>query len=265
MLTKRSSSGLSAIRGGSHSRNIRTPLSQLENAFSNAPDPAFRARAVSEYERILAWVKDQVDLSNASILDFGCGQGVATASFALVDVDHLARSLKAQVGRDLPPNLNFNIAKDGQLPSGEYDLIIAWSVFNHVPENRMIETFKDLKSQLRAEGVLFLQIAPLYFSPEGSLLYKYFKSPWHHLQLPLDALREGVFAKGMTETQTREWQQFLGLNRLTAEDILGRASAAGMIKRKALYSKTNLVPPPRLARLYDPDALVTHEVTALFE
>jgi len=279
MLTKRRSSSLSVMRGGTSAKIVRTPSPQLEDAFGNATDLAFRTRAVSEYERISAWIGNIVDLGNARILDFGCGQGIATASFALrhpqaavtgfdiapVDVDHLARLVKAQVGCGLPPNLNFESAKDGRLPSGEYDLIVAWSVFNHVPENQMVETFEKLKSELRPNGLLFLQIAPLYFSAEGSLLYKYFKSPWHHLQLPLDTLREGVFAKGMTETQTREWQQFLGLNRLTGEDILGRASAAGLKRRRALYSKTNLVPPPRLSRLYNLDALVTNEVTALFE
>jgi 2-polyprenyl-3-methyl-5-hydroxy-6-metoxy-1,4-benzoquinol methylase len=279
MLSKRNPVDKSAARYGLSANKERAPLPRLDVALNNASDLAFRTRAVAEYERVLAWVKDQIDLNDARIMDFGCGQGIATASFALrhpratvigfdihpVDLDHLSRLMKAQINYDLPANLQFDTPKNHQIPKGEFDLILAWSVFNHVSEHQMIETFAELKTRLRPHGVLFLQISPLYFSPEGSLLYKYFRSPWHHLQLPLDMLREGVFTKGMTETQTREWQQFLALNRLTAADILGRASAAGLKRIKSLCSKTNLVPPPRLTRLYNADALMTTEVTAIFE
>jgi hypothetical protein len=154
----------------------------------------------------------------------------------------------------------------GQLPDTKgYDLIFAWSVFEHVREDIMMDLFKGLKSRLSKNGLLFVQVNPLYFSPRGSHLYNYFKSPWHHLILSLESLREGVLSDHATDNARREWTQFLELNRLTAKDIIGRASAAGLKLVKEQYFTTDVVPPPRLTRVYDKDVLMMTEFMALFE
>jgi 2-polyprenyl-3-methyl-5-hydroxy-6-metoxy-1,4-benzoquinol methylase len=252
--------------------------SSLDDAFEHARDEGFRARAIAEYKRVTNWVGAKVDLANARILDFGCGQGIAAASFAIrmpgatvvgsdmepVNVEGLDDRLRQQIARPLPRNLEFVPTAELQ-DQAPFDLIYSWSVFEHVPEDQMIEVFRQLKSLLRPGGLIFVLVNPLFFSPRGSHLYRYFKSPWHHLLLPLSELREGVFAKGVTETQTREWQQFLGLNRLTARDILGRASASGLKRTRDAFFRTDLVPPPRLSRIYDSEALATVEFMALFE
>lgn len=245
-----------------------------------APDPGFKARSMSEYQRVKNWVGDRVDLNQARILDFGCGQGIAAASFALrhpgaavvgfdiepVSNDVLVKAYQTQLGRDLPPNVSFISAPAGDLPPQKpFNLIYAWSVFEHVQEDLMVDLFKTLKSRLAPGGLLFVQINPLYFSPRGSHLYNYFKSPWHHLILSLDILREGVLSDAPTSKRNREWSQFLQLNRLTASDIVGRASAAGLSLVKEQRFTTDTAPPPRLTRVYDKSALMTTEIVALFE
>ena len=219
-------------------------IQKLEKAFEEAKDAGFRGRANSEYKRIKGWTGERVNLDKARILDFGCGQGIAATSFALrhpnaqvtgfdiepINQQQLARIYETQVGLQLPPNVTFTSAHPGEIPAGEqpFDLIYAWSVFEHVREDLMVDLFKSLKNRLAPKGSLFVQVSPLYFSPQGSHLYKYFKSPWHHLILSLDELREGVVSAEFRPTETREWRQFMELNRLTAHEIIGRAGTAGL-------------------------------------
>lgn len=253
---------------------------QLEAAFERATNPGFKARAISEYRQIRGWVGHRVDLDRAKILDFGCGQGIAAASFACrhpeasvvgLDIAPVAEPAlnamyQAQIGRDLPRNIRFATASPGHIPdSGGYDLIYAWSVFVHVREDIILDLLKTLRSRLNKNGVLFIQANPLYFSPRGSHLYNYFKSPWHHLILSLDTLQEGVLSDHATDSAKREWAQFLELNRLTAKDILGRALEAGFKLVREQSFSTDIVPPPRLTRVYDKDVLMTTELLALFE
>lgn len=255
-------------------------LVNLEKKFEEAKDAAFRARATSEYRRIRSWVNGRIDFDHARILDFGCGQGIAAASVALrhpkasvvgfdiepVSVDVLDTILSNQVDTPAPANLSF-ISGDLQdlAKAQKFDLIYAWSVFEHVAESTMIATFKALKDLLAPGGLIFVQVNPLYFSPRGSHLYKYFPSPWHHLILSLEQLRDGLLTPEFNATASREWRQFMDLNRLTAEDIVGRAKAAGLNRVKFQTWKTDLVPPPRLLRLYAREALETNEFAALFE
>ncbi|CCD91737.1 conserved hypothetical protein [Bradyrhizobium sp. ORS 375] len=256
-------------------------IQNLEKMFEAANDAGFKGRAISEYKRIRGWVGDRINLDTARVLDFGCGQGIAAASFALrhpkaqvtgfdiepVNQQQLANIYRAQSGLSLPPNISFTSAHPGEVPPGEqpFDLIYAWSVFEHVREDVMIDLFSSLKKRLAPNGLLFVQVNPLYFSPQGSHLYKYFKSPWHHLILSLDELREGVLSAEFQPTETREWRQFLELNRLTAQDIIGRAGAAGLKRLRDQFFQTDQIPPPRLARVYNPDVLRTTEFMALFE
>ena len=248
-------------------------------AFDTATDPGFKARSISEYDRVKAWTK-RIDLDKARILDFGCGLGIAAASFALrhpgvsvtgldiepIDEAQLKQTYRRQLGCDLPRNLNFQTVAPGQfVDSSRFDLIYAWSVFEHVRDELMVDLFHNLKERLSPGGLLFIQVDPLYFSPRGSHLYNYFKSPWHHLVLSLDALREGVLADKPSLKEQREWTQFLELNRLTAQDIVGRAVAAGLKLVKMQTFTTDIDPPPRLARVYDRDVLTTREVMAVFE
>ncbi|UPK33962.1 class I SAM-dependent methyltransferase [Bradyrhizobium sp. 186] len=251
----------------------------LEASLEKATDQAFKARATFEYQQVRKWVGSRVNLDEARILDFGCGQGVPAASFALrhpkarvlgVDIEpvpeqQLSNLLNKQIGCGIPSNVSYRTLSLTALSDEKFDLIYAWSVFEHVKEDKMIKIFSTLKSHLAERGILFVCCNPLYFSPHGSHLYKYFKSPWHHLLLTLDELREGVVSGDLLASETREWQQFLQLNRLTAQDIMGRASGAGLKRLRHHLTKTDLSPPPRLARLYDNEVLTTKELVAIFE
>ena len=251
----------------------------LEKLLASASDAAFKARATSEYNRIRGWTKSEIDWTAPRILDFGCGSGIPATSFALrhpdakvfgVDVNPiseaaLAKSLKEQTGLSVPDNVSFSLIKNGELPNeGDFDLIFAWSVFEHIHEEWMVDIFRDLKSRLKSNGKFFLMTEPLYYSPRGSHLYRYHKAPWHHLTLSLDKLRAGVISEKAEDTQLREWQQFLDLNRFTSHQLRDTAVRAGFELRREHIFTTEEVPPERLTRIYNPEVLTASGVQLLF-
>jgi len=254
-------------------------LEFLDAAFAAAPDAGFRGRVLSEYRTIRHWVKDRIDWDSAKILDFGCGAGIAAASIALrhpqaqvagfdilpIDVGGLAQSLDRQAGQTLPSNLNF-ISTFSEQDAGEpgYDLIYSWSVFEHIRQSQIVPVCRFIRSSLKENGVFFMQIDPLYFSPRGSHLYRFFKEPWHHLSLSIDELREGTCAPAQAEIGAREWQQFVELNRLTGGQIIEHAKAGGLQLLRAQFFSTELEPPPALLDIYQRDTLTTVGLYALF-
>jgi SAM-dependent methyltransferase len=252
----------------------------IEARLAAAPDLGFRARVLHEYRIVAEATRSRMALDTARILDFGCGEGIAAASFALrlpnatvfgVDilppnVKRLRQKLQQQVGVEVPSNLFLAGSEPGTLPDemAGIDLIFAWSVFEHVSFAQLVETMRLLRQRLTPTGLFFLQISPLYFSPKGAHLYRFDSSPWTHLLHEVDALKGMVTNSDAPERmKVHEWKQFEGLNRATADDIVATARDAGF----AIVSEERLrvahEPPARLIRAYNRDALVTEEIRLL--
>jgi SAM-dependent methyltransferase len=255
-------------------------MQEIEGKLAAAPDLGFRARALHEYRTVRKVTEPHVSLDSARILDFGCGEGIAAASFALrfpeaavfgVDVlppnkKRLQQKFRQQIALDLPSNLTLTSSKPGTLPDeiADIDLIFAWSVFEHVSFSQLIDTMRLLRGRLRSGGVFFLQISPLYFSPKGAHLYRFDSTPWLHLLHEADALKAMVMNAEMPEaTKLHEWRQFETLNRATADDIIAAALAAGFSLAFEERLRVPDEPPPRLIRAYNRDALVTDEIRLL--
>jgi cyclopropane fatty-acyl-phospholipid synthase-like methyltransferase len=222
--------------------------SDVESRFRESKTGWFRSRTYHEHGVIRATVQPHVPLDDADILDFGCGaMPLAAASFALrypksrvqgtdivaVDVAHLRDILDREAGLPLPPNLRLHALPTGALPSslGQFDLIYAWSVFEHISEREIVNCFATVRDRLRPNGVFFFQIAPLYHSSKGSHLSRYASEPWHHLRHSIHDLRRMVFASNASQaSKDREWQQFVELNRLTVDDFFDAAERAGLVR-----------------------------------
>jgi SAM-dependent methyltransferase len=255
-------------------------MQEIEERLAAAADVGFRTRCLHEYRTVLQATKAHLSLESARILDFGCGQGIAAASFALrlpealvmgVDIlppnrKRLQQRFLQQVGIDLPPNLKLLEGAPGTLPLEvkDLDLIYAWSVFEHVSFPQLVDTMRLLKERLRSKGLFFLQISPLYFSPKGAHLYRFDPSPWVHLLHETDVLKAIVMGTAEPEAaKIREWTQFETLNRATADDIVAAALAAGFSLESEARRRIADEPPVRLTRAYNRDALVTEEIRLL--
>ena len=136
-------------------------------------------------------------------------------------------------------------------------------MIEHVRKEWLAETLHEIHGRLRPGGFFFVWCDPLYHSPKGSLLHRYAADPWHHLFSSLERLREAVLSHNTT-TCVREWQQFMELNRLTAEEILEAGRMAGFGVDRELRFRTELRPPESLCRVYSSDVLTTTSTQILF-
>lgn len=261
------------------SEDAQSRLLRLEERFDNASDKGFRARATSEYRRMKAWIGDGIDWNTANILDFGCGSGIAAASIALrhpgatvvgVDVTSiplgaLTATLRTQSDLVIPPNVSLVELTDNELPPGpDYDLIFAWSVLEQVRKDSLGPTLDKLRKRLVKGGYLFVVCDPLYYSPAGANLARYFQDPWRHLGVSVSALRDCVISDTAQTPDIRAWELFIELNRLTADGIMTHIEASGFKTLRKQLFKTEHEPADALKAIYTMDALTTSGFQALY-
>lgn len=242
------------------------------------------------------WLDPAVDLENARLMDFGCGDGITGLALVLrhgataihgVDIrseyEKLPRLAKAQLGLTrLPSALSFEtIVPNTPLAPrhADYDGILTWSTFEHVDRDKVLPILTDLGDCLRSGGVLFLQIEPLYYSPMGSHLGRYIDQPWHHLLLPEAELWQAVEAhtgplrseevdsgfedKGPEAYKRWVFREYQALNRLTADELVALVQEAGFeILREERRHVTQPIPAGLTAR-YPEESLRNNEIFLL--
>lgn len=260
-------------------------------------DETNRRRSVHDQElmqvpsRIAESVSRFVDLQSAKVIDFGCGQGVKTLGVALntdaravvgVDIYRDFDRLPTFAGRlgvrnDMPENLSFMKIERGQALSDRIenaDVIYSWSVFEHLPREQISEILADHRRVLAPNGVGFMQVDPLYFSPWGAHLRTLVDVPWAHLSLTLNDLKQLVFdtrrraqsgladqlrSENPNEDRSRQgkWRTFATLNRITYPEIRREILSAGFEILDEVTSRVDLEPPESLLDVYDKKVLTT--------
>lgn len=256
-----------------------TDTQSIAELLNGLEDRQFRARAVHEYKTIARYTGSAC-LDGKRILDFGCGQGIAAASFAMrhpsatvfgtdiqtVAPQNLAGQIKSLLGLPYPGNLDLRLTSPSSLPDdiNNLDLIYSWSVFEHVRWDLVVPILRLLRSRLKPGGKLFLQIDPLYFSPRGAHLYGPIPEPWSHLIYQTDVLHEKLMSSSIPETSKhRLWDQYRTLNRATARDIVDACAVAGFRIDKQDTIISEIQPPESLLRAYSREALTTSEIRLL--
>ena len=237
------------------------------------------------------------DPASSTLLDFGCYDGTTGLGLMLrhgwkriigVDIDPgfeaLPRLAREQIHmKRLPPALEFRrIAPDESLaPVGRVDAIMSWSVFEHVERSILDHVVADFHTVLAPGGHCFLQVDPLFYSPQGSHLGRFATAPWAHLRMDEDELERFVMAAApgtvpadeITE-QFRsmsfdEYKRFIfrhyqELNRVTADDLIALFTRNGFEVVWQKRRRTDEPIPGDLAGRYDEDLLRTCEIFALF-
>jgi SAM-dependent methyltransferase len=147
------------------------------------------------------WISEYWSLRESDVLDFGCGEGVSALGLALnyqprsvvgVDImpdpEHCPAVARAGLGLEaLPPNLRcigFHPAPCMTPGSVRHRLQLVG-----VRARRPAAARCDaglVKQALRPTGLFLAQIAPLYYSSEGSHLLHRIPEPWGHLTTQLD-------------------------------------------------------------------------------
>jgi len=242
-------------------------------------DEGFRARFVTVPQIIEDWVAPYGPLRGKSLLDFGCGHGTSALAFALrhevrvagVDImpdpeECLPRAM-AQLGLDaLPPNLSLRRVKPGEVHDGsrQFDLVYSWSVFEHVDQRVMASVLSGIHRCLAPSGLLFVQVAPLYYSAEGSHLVHRLSEPWVHLSHQHNALYDALVAAVPDAAEVRElWSTYETLNRITGPELVDAIAAAGFDILQTHYTQDKETPPKRLTQIFDSRVLTTNQVALL--
>jgi SAM-dependent methyltransferase len=257
-------------------------------------DPVFLEKFTTVYRRIKDCVEPHLDLSQATVLDFGCGEGTTALALALaypnaqvhgMDVEDYFLQLRGMARAqlripDLPNNLSFFEAQPGEFPYEEesLDLIYSWSVFEHLDERLMTEILQRIRSILKRGGLFFVNVRPLYFSPKGAHLHNFTNIDWLHLLRAHMALKEEIYAPSkMTappepkhEHRTFEeyrdlvWEVYENLNKITADELRQIILDFRFELLDEFKATCTQEPPDRLVRVYNREILMTEEVQFLF-
>ena len=245
-------------------------------------DAEFEVRYVKLVDIIKSWTDVYLDLSGADILDFGCGEAITALGFArrvnaksvsavdiMPDVLRCCDRSVQNLGVSPPANLltkQITPAEDF-LPGKMFDLIYSWSVFEHIDQTIFDEVIAQLQSRLKPGGLLFTQIAPLFYSADGSHLSHRVPQPWAHLTMQ-DDLYYKRLGEACTSMEERDalWACFSTLNKLTAPELVRRLDRTGMTLLRQYTSEIeNQEPPPAaLLEVFTREVLMTNQVVLLY-
>ena len=240
---------------------------------------AFRPKFDSVPNVLADWTAPIGGLRNKRVLDFGCGEGASALGVALkykpelvvgtdINSEHeqLAALARAAEGiTHLPDNLFFEEINPGEISTeADFDLIYSWSVFEHVNQNLFGDIVTNLRAKLLNDGHMFVQVAPLYYSPEGSHLWDIGLRQWEHLSKQIDHIYNALYSKLEKVHADSLWSMFITLNKITAPKLLSDISGQGFEVVREYKTTVSLQPFEHLLFAYSKDALITDQVVALF-
>ncbi|MEP7248082.1 MAG: methyltransferase domain-containing protein, partial [Gammaproteobacteria bacterium] len=247
------------------------------HAGHSASDEGFRARFEMVPKCVAEWTGG---VKGLDVLDFGCGEGISALGLAL---DHEPRRVVGiDIGPDperclpiaraqrglaaLPDNLEFHRVQPGFLHSADerFDVAYSWSVFEHVDQRLVGPTLELIRSSLKPGGLFLVQIAPLYYSPEGAHLFHRIPEPWVHLEIQHNALHEKLVAAVPDRKEFLTlWGTYRTLNRITVAELQDHLRKADFEILRQWTQKDPRTPPERLRAIYQEDVLTTHQVMML--
>ena len=243
-------------------------------------DEAYRAKFVSIPKVISDWTGKYFELEGKDVLDFGCGEGTSAMGIAL---SYRARQVvgieiqpeyercwglaKEQLGLEsLPENLSLYRTEAGTKhdPDARFDLVYSWSVFEHVRQDQLGEVLSLMRSYLKPGGLIFAQVAPLFYSAEGSHFKPWVPEPWAHLKYQhsifWDKLTKSVSDSKKMEELTYCYET---LNRITADQLVDHFRAAGLEILEQYRTQDEVSVPPDLAAIYREEILRTNQIVLL--
>lgn len=238
-----------------------------------------------------------LDPAASSLLDFGCYDGITALGLMLrhrwarligVDIDPgfeaLPRLAREQIDlAELPAGLAFRRIAAGESLAdvGPVDAIMTWSVFEHVERAILDSVVAGFHAALAPGGLCFVQIDPLFYSPQGSHLGRFATAPWAHLRMDDDALERFVMAAAPDTVPADEiteqfrsmsfddykrfiFRHYRELNRITADELIALFTRNDFALVWQKRRRTEEPIPADLTGRHDEDRLRTCEIQALF-
>lgn len=223
-----------------------------------------------------AWLKKWGgDFSGSKVLDFGCGEGLVTCGLSefcgakeVVGVDISTDYLRCNQllkeideSLDIPGNVSFKKVNPVEsLGSAEFDVIVSWSVLEHVAQDVFDEQLRSIYDALKDGGHCIFQIAPLFYSPRGSHLFGAHE-PWEHLSMQTDLLYKKLqLANFGIDTAKGMWSCFETLNKFTDDQLVKRIDQSGLRVIDKYETYVSEVPSTELLQVYNKDILTKEQI-----
>jgi cyclopropane fatty-acyl-phospholipid synthase-like methyltransferase len=168
----------------------------------------------------------------------------------------------------LPANLELHRVKPGYLHNANdsFDVIYSWSAFEHVDPRVIDDVIELLYKSLKPGGIVFIQIAPLYYSAEGSHLCEFIKEPWGHLIHPSNVYYDKLMSAENIDTEDLRkalLSTYTTLNRITASELERRFENKNFQLLRKYTTRDQVEPPDSLTEIYNYDVLTTNQVVLL--
>lgn len=216
------------------------------------------------------------DFEGKKVLDFGCGEGLATIGLSIFcgaeevlgvdigrDFDGLRELLEENsLDTSFPKNVLFRqIQPCEDLGVAQYDVIVSWSVLEHVAQDIFDEQLDVLVRALKPNGYCLFQVAPLYYAPYGSHLFG-LHEPWGHLTRQTTLLRDAIYEAHPGDSQKSDWfwNCFITLNRFTASEFLLRLKKSRLTILNVYETYVNDTPPSSLTEIFSKDVLTKEQI-----
>lgn len=209
------------------------------------------------------------------VLDFGCGEGLASAGLSLfcgaksvIGVDICEDFLHADaaimaVSADLtiPDNVSFKkLPPAASLGKSEFDVIVSWSVLEHISQDIFDSQLSVIVNALRPDGYCIFQIAPLYYSPYGSHLFD-IHEPWEHLTAQINLLETKTYELYDNYAFAKSaWNCFITLNKFTTENFVSRINLSGLELVDIYETFVNEVPDENLTKIFSYEVLTKNQI-----
>jgi SAM-dependent methyltransferase len=209
------------------------------------------------------------------VLDFGCGGGEASAGLSLfcgvesvlgVDIgtdfsqcDLMLKQIDPRLS--IPQNVSFEtVPPASSLGEAEFDVIVSWSVMEHVSQDVFDQQVKVIFDALKPGGYCVFQIAPLYYSPFGSHLFN-IHDPWGHLSTQLDLLETKIIKEvPEKDVVSNLWGCFITLNKFTASEFVRRFSNVGLEVIDTYETYVKDIPSEQLCDVFCRDVLTKEQI-----
>lgn len=208
---------------------------------------------------------DGLDMAGTDVADVGCGDGIidlgvahkanprSMVGFDIVATDPLwllERARAEGISDELPESLEFRTCDTLGLPADDdsFDFVFSWSAFEHVEDP--VAVFREIRRVLRPNGVLMLQIWPLYYSEHGAHLWQCIPDSFVHLvRSPADIEADVRATTKHTPEEIEEFiEVFATLNRVTLDDLQRSMLAASLRVAKLAIQSECVHIPPELSR-----------------